>query len=203
MDDTFKKSLKNFILQVQSNIDDLSEDEISSINQVLQKVYSFASQKQGVDTSIPKGAENLWILAGGNPNAFQSYLKTFPNPSFQSLYQNKPQLNNAVATLSNKVTLPGGEVQAGVPKADLNSSNIYGYQYDNRTGTLRVRFNGGGVYEYDNVPPFIYKMFERGAIPAKTSGSNQWGQWWVGKQPSLGASFWELIRDNFPYQRVA
>ena len=120
-----------------------------------------------------------------------------------SIATNPARVQSLINQLSQKVTLPAGEVSEGVPHADLNSSNIFGFQYDPRSKLLRVKFQGDGIYEYGGVPPQIFKAFQAGAVPAKTSGSNQYGSWWQGKQPSLGAAFYELIRDQFPYQKVS
>jgi hypothetical protein len=120
------------------------------------------------------------------------------------LARNPGQLNRVIQQLHRQVTLPAGESEQGVPKADLQSSNIYGFQYDPRTKMLRVRFNSGSIYEYGGIPPQIFKAFKAGAVPAKTTGQNQWGAWWTGKVPSLGATFYELIRQReFPYRKVA
>lgn len=189
---------------ISENLHLFSGDELREVQGFVNKITSRPSEKiTPLRQEIPSGVESLWTLAGGNPNAFKAYLKTFPNAQLNDLSRNKNQLDNVIGTLADRVTFPSGQVEGGVPKSELNSSNVYGFQYDPRTKTLRVRFNRGGIYEYDNVPPFVYKMFARGAIPAKTNGQNEFGSWWVGKQPSLGASFWELIRDNFPYQKVA
>lgn len=153
---------------------------------------------------IPNGAELLWILSGGDPDSFVSYLQTIPDPALRALAENPTQLQQVIYELGRRITVPEGEVSGGIPKADLQSSNVYGFQYNPRTGKLAVRFNGGSVYEYEGVPPVIFKAFSAGAIPAKTSGSNDFGQWWVGKIPSLGAAFYELIREGgYPYQKVA
>lgn len=152
---------------------------------------------------IPQGADLLYTLAGGNPQAFQSYLKTFPNAALNKLAANPSALQNVLARLGSQVTFPSGEVQDGVPKADLQSSNVYGFQYDPRSSKLRVRFQEGGVYDYEGVPPAIFKMFAAGAIPAKTNGSNRFGMWYKGKSPSIGSSFYQLIRlGGFPYQKL-
>ena len=152
---------------------------------------------------IPVDAEKLWVLSGANPEAFKSYLKSFPSQQLNQIAQEPGRLANVESRLSNQVTLPAGEQIGGIPKAPLNSSNVYGFQYDPRNSKLMVRFQGGGVYRYDGVPPSIFKIFQAGAIPAKTNGENKFGKWWVGKKPSLGATFFNIIRDLFPYQRVA
>ena len=90
------------------------------------------------------------------------------------------------------------------------SSNVHSFAYDPENQTLFVRFQGeyprqdGPVYEYEGVPEDIFNMFQRGAIPARTNGRNRWGEWWIGKTPSLGASLNALIKTaGYPYQRVA
>lgn len=100
---------------------------------------------------------------------------------------------------------PPQEQQGQIP-----SSNINRFAYDPKTRSLLVKFQGdypqenGPVYQYSNVPEQVFEVFRRGAIPAKTNGSNRWGRWWRGKSPSLGASFYEAIRQGgYPYQRVA
>jgi|SRR3974390_39914 len=92
----------------------------------------------------------------------------------------------------------------------MPSSNVEGFAYDDENGRLYVRFLGkhpdrnGPIYQYENVPPNIFEIFSKGAIPAKTNGKNKWGRWWKGKYPSMGAAMYHLIRaGGFPYQRVA
>lgn len=91
----------------------------------------------------------------------------------------------------------------------MPSSNIHSFGYDDKTGKLLVKFQGdypdqnGPVYGYEGVPKQVFEMFRQGAIPAKTKGKNDWGEWWVGKQPSLGASMSALIKNGgYQYQRL-
>jgi len=84
------------------------------------------------------------------------------------------------------------------------SSNIYGFRYDPSTRRMLVRFNSGSIYKYENVPPGVFRIFQQGAVPAKTNGENKYGKWWVGKQPSAGAAFFEMIKKGgYPYQRMS
>lgn len=152
---------------------------------------------------LPPGADLLWILSGSDPKAFAEYLKTIPDPALNALASNPSALQSAIQRLGSQITLPAGESEGGVPKAPLNSSNIYGFQYNPRDGRLKVRFQSGSVYSYDAVPPQIFKIFQSGAIPAKTDGHNKFGMWWKGKNPSLGAAFHELIKlGGYPYKRL-
>lgn len=90
------------------------------------------------------------------------------------------------------------------------SSNINSFGYDEKTGNLLVKFQGdypkqnGPVYSYGGVPKVIFDLFKKGAIPARTKGKNKWGEWYPGKNPSMGASMFTLIKNGgYPYQKVA
>jgi hypothetical protein len=152
---------------------------------------------------IPTDAEKLWVLSGANRQAFENYVKTFPSPAIQQLNQQPVRLSNLMDRLSSQITLPAGEQLGGIPKAPINSSTVYGFQYDPSNKKLLVRFQGGGVYRYDGVPPSIFKLFQAGAIPCRTTGENKFGKWWRGKVNSYGASFYNIIRNIYPYQRIA
>jgi hypothetical protein len=99
----------------------------------------------------------------------------------------------------------GPDLDQGMP-----SSNVEGFNYDDKTGRLLVRFLGkhpnrnGPIYSYEGVPANIADIFMKGAIPAKTNGRNKWGQWWQGKYPSMGAAMYHVIRaGGYPYRRVS
>lgn len=77
---------------------------------------------------------------------------------------------------------------------DLKSAIIRKTEYDEKANRLKVIFNNDSTYEYADVPLEIYEKLTEGGIKAKTSGENEFGKWWVGKDPSLGASFNELIK---------
>lgn len=154
-------------------------------------------------TEIPTGSDLIWILAGGQPDAFVNYLRTFPDPALNALLQNPQQLTQVIEHLQR--SMPPGELGNvnGIEQAPINSSNIYGFKYDPKNGKLLVRFQSGSIYGYDGVPAGIFKVFQQGAVPAKTNGQNKFGRWWQGKIPSLGAAFYNLIRQgNYPYQRL-
>ncbi len=102
--------------------------------------------------------------------------------------------------------------QQGTPplQDSMASSNIHSYGYDDASGELRVKFNGktekdaGPVYSFGGVPPQIFDLFRKGAVPARTKGQNRWGKWWMGKRPSAGASFYTLIREaGYPHKRLS
>lgn len=148
-------------------------------------------------------AQLLWVLAGQQPNAFISYLRSFPTPATSQLVNNPNQLNATIVQLQQM--MPQGEppIVNGIQHADLNSSNVWGAAYDPRTGRMKVRFQGGSEYEYDGVPENIFRAFIKGNASARTKGRNQYGQWWVGKNPSLGAALNQYIKaGGFNYRRL-
>lgn len=155
-------------------------------------------------TATPSNdAQLLWILAGQQPQAFISYLRTFPTPATLQLLSNPDQLNSTIVQLQQ--LMPEGEPPSidGIQHADLNSSNIWGAAYDPRSGKMRVRFQGGSEYEYDGIPENIFKAFIKGNASARTKGKNQYGQWWVGKNPSLGAAMNQYIKaGGFNYRKI-
>lgn len=202
-----KDALRQVMQAIARRGQPISAEVKALLAQVIQHAGNRISQlRQEQSTAaqqIPPGADLLWILSGGNADSFVKYLGNVPDPALNALSTNPALVQSLVQKLSAQITLPSGEVQQGIPHAPLNSSNIYGFAYDPRTSVLRVKFQGDGVYEYEGVPPAIFKIFQAGAIPARTNGQNQYGRWWIGKNPSLGASFYQLIRDRFPYQKVS
>lgn len=157
-----------------------------------------------VETTISPEIGRTWHLAGGNPGVFVNYLRNMPNPEARALVSNEGQLQAVIQRLQQNQPQERNREIGGIPQAPIQSSNVWGFAYSQPERKLYVRFQGDGIYEYQNVPPSIFKEFQEGAVPAKTNGENNFGRWWRGKQPSLGASFYELIRQrNYPYQRVA
>lgn len=157
----------------------------------------------GLNNNISPDAQLLWILSGQQEQAFISYLRNFPSRETQLLLSNPSLLSQTIERLNQ--LMPQGEQPFinGIQHADLNSSNIWGTSYDPRSGKMRVRFQGGSEYEYDGVPENIYRAFIHGNASARTKGRNQYGQWWVGKNPSLGAAMNQYIKaGNFPYRRL-
>jgi hypothetical protein len=151
----------------------------------------------------PPAAQLLWILSGQQEQAFISYLREFPSPETQALLNNPTELSRVINFLNQM--MPQGEqpVVDGIQHSDLNSSNIWGSRYDPKTGKLLVRFQGGSLYEYDGVPANIYRAFEKGNASARTNGRNQYGTWWVNKNPSMGAALNQYIKaGGFNYRRL-
>lgn len=188
--------LMQVIEKAQAQIQELRQQDVSSAQP--------SPPSQGALGATPSNdAQLLWILAGQQPQAFISYLRTFPTEATQSLLNNPAQLNATIEQLSHM--MPQGQPPSihGIPHSDLNSSNIWGANYDKQSGKMRVRFQGGSEYEYDGIPPNIFNAFIKGNAAAKTNGQNQYGRWWKNKSPTLGGAFHQYIKlGGFPYKKI-
>lgn len=206
--DEFINIVQGIMQYAQANIDTLDYETQGQIAQFLNEAFSFIEQERGrqvpTPPPLPLGADILWQIANGNPDAFVSYLRTVPDVDLRVIAQNPDLLRQTVERLSREFPPEERPVIEGIEQAPLTSSNIFGFHYDPQSGDLLVRFQGGSIYAYSGVPRHIFNIFAKGAIPAKTEGQNAYGKWWVGKIPSLGAAFYELIRNGgYPYEQVA
>lgn len=183
--------------------------ELQTTTNRIDQLRAEIGQQQQQQQEPPTGpapsadAQLLWQLAGQQEQAFISYLREFPSPATQSLLANPAELSRTIEYLSRMFPQGQPAVLDGIQHADLNSSNIWGTNYDPKTGTMKVRFQGGSEYEYDGVPANIYRAFIHGNAAARTKGKNEYGEWWVGKNPSLGAAMNQYIKaGNFPYRKL-
>lgn len=177
---------------------------ISQFQEIITEMAQTTEQPPPPPQLPSNDAQLLWILAGQQPQAFISYLRTFPTPATQALLSDPQQLHYTIDQLNEM--MPQGQTPTihGIQHADLNSSNVWGAAYDPRSGKMKVRFQGGSEYEYDGVPENIFKAFIKGNASAKTKGKNRYGEWWVGKNPSLGAALNQYIKSGgFNYRRTA
>jgi len=200
----FKTLFSEFVNQLQNNIEDLSEDDLKVVQQVINLArQKFSEEMVSEEDQIPKGAEFLYLLAGGDPKAFAKYAKQVPDANINRIAANKTTLDNTLNKLQGSIQISKGE-ESGIPQSRLQSSTVYGFKYSPRNKRLFVKFQGDGVYKYDNVPSNIARLFMDGASRAKTTGSNRYGSWWQGKKPSLGAALNQHIKNlGFPYQKIS
>lgn len=83
----------------------------------------------------------------------------------------------------------------------IKSSNVWRFKYNDKTGELVVKFQDGSTYTYSNVTPIDFEKFATGSGGVcKTEGSNKWGEWTVGKTPSIGASIFDVLM-KYPYKK--
>ena len=84
-----------------------------------------------------------------------------------------------------------------------DSSNVDSIQYDTEKKELDIRFNEGDVYRYFNVDYDIFERVWKGKASCITSGSSPYGDWFVGKTPSVGAALHKfLVKRNVRYTKL-
>ena len=207
--------LVNAIQQTIASGEELSDEfkgqVAETLNNLMYRLQQAEEQQgpaQGMQPpSYPQGADLLWILAGGDTNAFVNYLRTFPGQGFNALAANPTALNQIIQHFQQTNPIaPAGQGNDGIPNAQLSSSNVSGMRYDPRSQRLWVRFhgeNGEPVYQYEGVPENIAQIIYHGNASARTKGRNRWGEWWPQKNPSLGAAIDQYLKQGgYEYRRV-
>lgn len=169
----------------------MQEQQIAEIKEAMRQLMAFIQERQGNLTE-----EEQTAIAQALDHAASRISQLRQEQAAES--QQTPQ-EAAPAPPSDKLRMA----------RTYPSSNVHSFAYDPKNQKLFVKFQGeypkqdGPVYEYGGVPEDIFNMFQKGAVPARTKGKNKWGEWWVGKSPSLGASLNALIKTaGYPFQRV-
>jgi len=81
----------------------------------------------------------------------------------------------------------------------IKSSNVWKFKWDDVSGDLVVKFQDGSTYTYFGVSESDFKSFSSGSGgTCDTSGSNKWGSWEEGDNPSVGAAVWDVLM-NYRY----
>lgn len=87
-------------------------------------------------------------------------------------------------------------------RSNPNSSNVDKILYNDESMELVIKFNDGDIYTYYNVPFQLFNDIFTGNGVCRTEGSNQWGEWYVGKTPSVGAAVYQrLVESNIKYKK--
>ena len=86
-----------------------------------------------------------------------------------------------------------GNTRTGNNPEGLKSSNVWKYKYDDKKLELVVKFQDGETYTYFNVSPQLFNDFSNGNGVCITEGKNEYGEWFIGKSPSMGAAVHELL----------
>lgn len=87
-------------------------------------------------------------------------------------------------------------------RSQVDSSNVDRLLFNDETNELVVKFNDGSIYSYFDVDFNEFLLVLDGAGVCRTSGKNKWGEWWVGKIPSVGAALNRiLVRSGKRYKR--
>jgi len=199
------KTLLTEVLRTYGTGQQMPPDVVAALTRLVQKANERLSQQQQGTQQQDEGVKLLWFLSRGNPEAFVQYLRTIPDPSLKGIGQSPQQLIQTITQLQQQYPKPDQPSMLGeLDNAPLQSSQIAGFKYDPKNAKLLVKFQGDGVYAYSGVPQYLFNMFQAGAHSCTTKGRNQYGNWWIGKRPSLGSAFYNFIKQMaFPYQKLA
>lgn len=85
----------------------------------------------------------------------------------------------------------------------LKSSNVKSYRYNTETYELEITFNDGSKYKYFEIDYDTFENISYGDATCITTGENEFGSWYEGKSPSIGAAIWEyLINNDVQYEQI-
>jgi hypothetical protein len=83
------------------------------------------------------------------------------------------------------------------------SSNVDSYRYNDVSGELILTFNDGSRYRYYQIDKDDFESIVLGDAECITEGENEYGRWYIGKSPSVGAAVWQyLIDKGVRYQKL-
>jgi hypothetical protein len=77
-----------------------------------------------------------------------------------------------------------------------DSSNVDRLKYFEDKKELVIKFNDGSYYTYSGIEPDEFNAIVEGDATCRTSGGNEFGEWEVGKTPSVGAAVWKFLIDK-------
>lgn len=87
-------------------------------------------------------------------------------------------------------------------RSNPESSNVDKIMFNDEINELVIKFNDGSIYTYNGVDFNIFREIFEGNGICKTEGSNRWGEWYVGKTPSVGAAVYEiLVNGGYDYKK--
>jgi hypothetical protein len=77
-----------------------------------------------------------------------------------------------------------------------DSSNVDRLKYFEEKRELVIKFNDGSYYTYSDIDADEFNAIVEGDAVCRTSGSNEFGEWEIGKTPSVGAAVWKFLIDK-------
>jgi hypothetical protein len=94
------------------------------------------------------------------------------------------------------LTLSKIKEELRIYEGDVNSSNVQSYRYNDVSGELILTFNDGSQYRYFQIDFTDYESIVLGDAECITEGENEYGRWFEGKTPSVGAAVWQYLIDK-------
>ena len=86
--------------------------------------------------------------------------------------------------------------------SSIPSANVRRIVYNDESKEMVIQFQDKSIYTYFEVPFETFLNVSGGKATCITTGENEFGKWFVGKNPSVGAAVWKYLRDsNIRYKR--
>jgi len=89
-----------------------------ALDEMTNRIDELRAQETGREPPIeaqgpmPVGVDLLWILAGGQPDAFVNYLRTYPDTGLNALLKNPTQLQAVIEQLERNLPIPEFNVES-------------------------------------------------------------------------------------------
>ena len=85
---------------------------------------------------------------------------------------------------------------------NIKSSNVKKILYNDETQEMFIQFQDKSIYTYFDVSFNLFLDVSNGNAVCITNGESKWGNWYVGKTPSVGAAVHKwLINQGVRYKR--
>jgi len=86
--------------------------------------------------------------------------------------------------------------------SSIPSANVRRIVYNDESKEMVIQFQDKSIYTYFEVPFQTFLNVSGGEATCVTEGENEFGSWFVGKNPSVGSAVWKYLRDsNIKYKR--
>jgi hypothetical protein len=186
----------------------LAKGEAISID-TIKRMYSYLSRHK-VDLESSKsyddGCGKLMYDAWGGDAAL-SWSERFLNSDEYRLHLVKDILKSDFSEISKRklITdiLSSKKEKYYTLRLTPNSSNSDIIEYETEKKELRIKFNDGSTYLYENIEYRIFEKVWLGDAECKTSGTSPYGSWEVGDSPSVGAAIYKyLVKRGFNGRRI-
>lgn len=159
-----------------ANREPISRDTIA-------RMASFERHRQHSNRQLGDGCGRLMWLAWGGDEGIEWAQRKLKEIDSQKFYQRMSQVLQFVS----------GNYEFKKWRSNPSSSNVDKIMYNDETLEMVIKFNDGSYYTYFEVDFNLFKDIFQGNGICRTEGQNKWGEWYVGKTPSVGAAVYDKL----------
>jgi hypothetical protein len=175
-----------------ANGEAISEETIS-------RMASFARHLQWEDKPLGDGCGKLMLYAWGGREGIE-----WASRKLEQIREEKMNLIDELDIEDLRDIHNFLEQEFSIIRSKkLKSSNVKSYRYNTETYELEITFNDGSKYKYFEIDYDTFENISYGDATCITTGENEFGSWYEGKSPSIGAAIWEyLINNDVQYEQI-